>query len=74
MLFSCSLRCLSQEKKELESQVQNENVMLREDSKRSLDMDDIINSVKNQYANMAQQAREEVDQWNQKKVRGKRGR
>ena len=36
---------------------------------RSLDMDEIIDSVKKQYADMASRAREEAELWNQKKVR-----
>ncbi|CAJ1087594.1 intermediate filament protein ON3-like [Xyrichtys novacula] len=57
-----------EEIKELESQVQNETVVLRDDSKRSLDMDEIVESVKNQYANMATRTREEAEHWNQKKM------
>ncbi|XP_041638240.1 intermediate filament protein ON3-like [Cheilinus undulatus] len=57
-----------EEIKELESQVQNETVVLRDDSKRSLDMDEIVESVKNQYANMASRTREEAEQWNQRKM------
>lgn len=55
--------------KELESQVQNETVVIRDNSKRSLDMDEIVEGVKNQYANMASRTREEAEQWNQRKVR-----
>ena len=55
----------------MESQVQNESVVLRENSKRSLDMDEIINGVKNQYADLASRGRDEAEQWNQKKVRKK---
>lgn len=58
-----------QEIKELESLIQNETVVLRDDSKRSLDMDKIVEGVKTQYANMAGRTREEAEQWNQKKVR-----
>lgn len=57
-----------EEIKELESQVQNETVILRDDSKRALDMDEIVESVKNQYANIAARTREEAEQWNQKKI------
>ncbi len=35
-------------------------------------MDEIIESVKNQYANMAARTREEAEQWNQKKVKKKK--
>lgn len=58
-----------QEIKELQSQVQNETVVVRDDSKRSLDMDEIIESVKAQYATMASRSREEVENWNKKKVK-----
>ncbi|KAL3045693.1 hypothetical protein OYC64_013861 [Pagothenia borchgrevinki] len=57
-----------EEIKEMESQVQNESVVLRENSKRSLDMDEIINGVKNQYADLASRGRDEAEQWNQKKM------
>ncbi|XP_029308243.1 keratin, type II cytoskeletal 8-like [Cottoperca gobio] len=57
-----------EEIKELDSQVQNETVVLHDTSKRALDMDEIVDSVKNQYANMAARSREEVGQWNQKKM------
>ncbi|XP_008285551.1 intermediate filament protein ON3-like, partial [Stegastes partitus] len=57
-----------EEIKELESQVQNETVLLRDNSKRSLDMNEIIENVKAQYANMAARGREEAEQWNQKKM------
>lgn len=61
--------CRLQEIKELESQVQNETVVLRDNGTRSLDMDKIIESFKNQYANMAARSREDVEYWNKKKVR-----
>ncbi|CAN9498193.1 unnamed protein product [Ophioblennius macclurei] len=57
-----------EEIKELESQIQNETVVIREPNKRSLDMDEIIVAVKNQYANMAARTREEAEQWNQRKI------
>ncbi|XP_031708106.1 keratin, type II cytoskeletal 8-like isoform X1 [Anarrhichthys ocellatus] len=57
-----------EEIKELESLVQNKTVVLHDDSKRSLDMDKIIEGVKNQYANMAAHTREEAEHWNQKKM------
>lgn len=57
-----------EEIKELESQVQNETVIIRDQSKRSLDMDEIVQAVKNQYANMASRTREEAEQWNQRKM------
>ncbi|XP_034406032.1 keratin, type II cytoskeletal 8-like isoform X2 [Cyclopterus lumpus] len=57
-----------EEIKELESLIQNETVVLRDNSKRSLDMDKIIEGVKSQYANMATRTREEAEQWNQNKM------
>ncbi|XP_044043965.1 keratin, type II cytoskeletal 8-like isoform X2 [Siniperca chuatsi] len=57
-----------EEIKELESHVQNETVVLHDNSKRSLDIDDIIEGVKNQYANMAARTKEEAERWNQKKM------
>ncbi|XP_054480076.1 keratin, type II cytoskeletal 8-like [Anoplopoma fimbria] len=57
-----------EEIKELESLVQNETVVLRDNSKRFLDMDKIIDGAKNQYANMAARTREEAEQWNQNKM------
>lgn len=44
-------------------------MVVRDDSKRSLDMDEIIDSVKAQYATMASRSREEVENWNKKKVK-----
>ncbi|XP_018546107.1 intermediate filament protein ON3 isoform X2 [Lates calcarifer] len=57
-----------EEIRELESNIQNRTVILPDSSKRSLDMDAIIESVKNQYANMAARSREEAEQWNQRKM------
>ncbi|XP_068575929.1 intermediate filament protein ON3-like isoform X1 [Cebidichthys violaceus] len=57
-----------EETKELESLIQNETVVLRDDTKRSLDMDKIVEGVKNQYANMAARTRDEAEHWNQKKM------
>ncbi|XP_061895626.1 intermediate filament protein ON3-like isoform X1 [Entelurus aequoreus] len=57
-----------EEIKELESHIQNETVILRENSKRLLDMDEIVDGVKSQYANMAARTREEADHWNRKKM------
>ncbi|KAG7268218.1 hypothetical protein CRUP_010681 [Coryphaenoides rupestris] len=56
-----------EEIKELESQVQNESVVVRDERKRALDMDEIISSVKAQYQKMVARTREEAEQWNQKK-------
>lgn len=58
----------------MESQIQNETVVIRDDSKRSLDMDEIVETVKNQYANMATRTRDEAEYWNKKKVRKRKDR
>ncbi|KAM9766963.1 intermediate filament protein ON3-like isoform 2-T2 [Menidia menidia] len=57
-----------EEIKELESQVQNETVILRENDKRSLDMEEVVKSIEAQYANMATRTRNEAEMWNQKKM------
>ncbi|KAF3688497.1 Intermediate filament protein ON3 [Channa argus] len=57
-----------EEIKELESQIQNETVILPDLSKRSLDLDDYIETVKNQYNNMAARAREDTEQWYKTKI------
>ncbi|XP_029927662.1 keratin, type II cytoskeletal 8-like isoform X2 [Myripristis murdjan] len=57
-----------EEIKELVSQIQNTTVVVRDTAKRALDMDEIIESVKAQYADMAARTREEAEQWNQKKM------
>lgn len=49
-------------------------MVLRDDGKRSLDMDEIVESVKAQYANMASRSREEAESWNKKKVKKKNSR
>ncbi|KAK6325477.1 hypothetical protein J4Q44_G00048190 [Coregonus suidteri] len=61
-------RGYDEELKELESQIQNETLVVKESNKRALDMDEIIDSVKKQYADMASHAREEAELWNQKKM------
>lgn len=65
-----TLRHSSQEIKELESQIHNETVVIRENSKRFPDMNEIVESVKSQYANVAARTREEAEHWNQKNVSG----
>ncbi|XP_041835053.1 intermediate filament protein ON3-like isoform X2 [Melanotaenia boesemani] len=57
-----------EEIKELESQVQNETVIIRDTDKRSLDMEEIVKTIEVQYANMAARTRNEAEQWNQKKM------
>lgn len=60
----------SQEVKELKSLVRNDKVVLRENNKRHLNMDDIVKEVNKKYADLAARAREEAELWNQRKVRG----
>ncbi|XP_062236969.1 keratin, type II cytoskeletal 8-like [Platichthys flesus] len=57
-----------EEIKEMESLVQNKTVILPDNSKRSLDMKEIVENVKNQYAAVANRSRLEAEQWNQKKI------
>ncbi|KAJ3584551.1 hypothetical protein NHX12_015046 [Muraenolepis orangiensis] len=58
-----------EELKELESQVQNETVVLvQEKGRRALDMDQVISDVKAQYQDMAVRTRHEAEHWNQKKM------
>ncbi|XP_019747104.1 intermediate filament protein ON3-like isoform X2 [Hippocampus comes] len=57
-----------EEIKELESQIHNETVVIRENSKRFLDMNEIVENVKSQYANIAARTREEAEHWNQKNM------
>nr|XP_043872742.1 intermediate filament protein ON3-like isoform X2 [Solea senegalensis] len=56
-----------EEIKELESLVQNKTVILPDNRKRYLDMDEIVGTVKNQYARVAARTREEAELWNQRK-------
>ncbi|XP_054642836.1 intermediate filament protein ON3-like isoform X2 [Dunckerocampus dactyliophorus] len=55
-----------EEIKELESHIQNETVVLQENTKRPLDMDQIVDGVRSRYANMAARTREEAEHWNQR--------
>ncbi|XP_005752953.1 keratin, type II cytoskeletal 8-like isoform X1 [Pundamilia nyererei] len=57
-----------EEIKELESRIQNKTVVLQDNTRRSLDMDQFIKTVENQYATMATRTREEAEQWNQRKM------
>ncbi|XP_077426066.1 keratin, type II cytoskeletal 8-like [Vanacampus margaritifer] len=57
-----------EEIKELESQIQNETVVIPSNTKRSLDMNEIVESVKSQYGNIAARTRQEAEHWNQKKM------
>ncbi|KAJ8004124.1 hypothetical protein DPEC_G00155520 [Dallia pectoralis] len=58
----------SEELKELQSQIQNETVTVREPNNRALNVDEIIESAKNQYEEMTTRAREDAERWNQKKI------
>ncbi|CAL1598439.1 unnamed protein product [Knipowitschia caucasica] len=57
-----------EEIKELHSMIQNETLIIRDNNNRSLDMDEIIENAKRQYADMAARTRDHADQWNQKKI------
>ncbi|XP_051912913.1 intermediate filament protein ON3-like isoform X1 [Hippocampus zosterae] len=57
-----------EEIKELESQIHHETVVIRENSHRFLDMNEIVENVKSQYANFAARTREEAEHWNQKNM------
>ncbi|XP_055020763.1 keratin, type II cytoskeletal 8-like isoform X1 [Boleophthalmus pectinirostris] len=57
-----------EEIKELQSLIQNETLIIRDNNHRLLDMDEIIENAKKQYAEMAARARDQADQWNQKKI------
>lgn len=53
----------------MESLVQNKTVILSDNSKRSLDMDEIVDGVRNLYAGLATRSRDEAEHWHQKKVK-----
>ncbi|XP_033835918.2 keratin, type II cytoskeletal 8-like [Periophthalmus magnuspinnatus] len=57
-----------EEIKELQSMIQNETLIIRDNNNRSLDMDEIIENAKRQYAEMAVRTRDQADLWNQKKI------
>ncbi|KAK5616482.1 hypothetical protein CRENBAI_010045 [Crenichthys baileyi] len=57
-----------EEIKELESMVKNETVIIPSPNKRSLDVTEYVRTIENQYANMAAHARDEAEQWNQRKI------
>ncbi|XP_014854409.1 PREDICTED: intermediate filament protein ON3-like isoform X1 [Poecilia mexicana] len=57
-----------EEIKELQSMIKNETVTLPKSAKRSLDMDDYVKTVEAQYAAYAARARDEAEQWNQRKI------
>lgn len=57
-----------EENKELLSMIQNETLIIRDYNTRSLDLDEIIENAKKQYAEMAARTREQADQWNKRKI------
>ncbi|XP_022531066.2 keratin, type II cytoskeletal 8 [Astyanax mexicanus] len=61
-------RGFDEEIKELQSLIRNETVVVKTGSNRNLDMDEILQSVKAQYENMASRSREEAEQWNKRKM------
>lgn len=46
-----------------------EKIMLKANNGPDLDLDEIVATVKKQYEDMAARSREDVELWNQKKVR-----
>ncbi|KAI1884883.1 hypothetical protein AGOR_G00214460 [Albula goreensis] len=61
-------RGYDEEIKELQSQVQNDTVVLAVDNARVLDMNEVIDQVKAQYEDMAARGREEAEHWHQKRI------
>nr|XP_020456375.1 keratin, type II cytoskeletal 8-like [Monopterus albus] len=57
-----------EEIRQLESYIQNETVILHDNTKRSLDVGDIIDSAKNQFVNMAALTKVEAERWHQRKM------
>ncbi|KAI4875521.1 hypothetical protein NFI96_032487 [Prochilodus magdalenae] len=57
-----------EEIKELQSMIHNETVVVKTGNSRDLDMNDILNSVRAQYEDMAARSREEAEQWNKRKM------
>ncbi|XP_017568447.1 keratin, type II cytoskeletal 8-like isoform X2 [Pygocentrus nattereri] len=61
-------RGFEEEIKELQSLIRNDTVVIKTSNSRNLDMDEILNSVKAQYEEMAARSREEAEQWNKRKM------
>ncbi|KAJ8416702.1 hypothetical protein AAFF_G00325800 [Aldrovandia affinis] len=61
-------RGYDEEIKELQSQIQNDTVILEVDNSRGLDMNEIVENVKAQYEKMVARSREEAENWNQKRI------
>ncbi|XP_076158756.1 intermediate filament protein ON3-like [Alosa pseudoharengus] len=61
-------RAYSEEIRELESMIVKEKIRLKANNGPDLDLDEIVASVKKQYEDMAARSREDVEQWNQKKM------
>ncbi|KAJ8351665.1 hypothetical protein SKAU_G00231410 [Synaphobranchus kaupii] len=61
-------RGYDEEIKELQSQVQNDTVILEVDNTRALDMNEIVEEVKAQYEAMAARGREEAELWHKKRI------
>ncbi|XP_061089947.1 keratin, type II cytoskeletal 8-like [Conger conger] len=61
-------RGYDEEIKELQSQVQNDTVILEVDNARALDMKEIVDEVKAQYDTMAARGREEAELWHKKRI------
>jgi len=61
-------RAYTEEIKELESMIVKEKIRLKANNGPDLDLEEIIANVKKQYEDMAARGREDVEQWNQKKM------
>ncbi|XP_066521887.1 keratin, type II cytoskeletal 8-like [Hoplias malabaricus] len=61
-------RGFEEEIKELQSLIRNETIVLKAGNSRNLDMDEILQTVKTQYEEMASRSREEAEQWNRRKM------
>ncbi|KAL1022114.1 hypothetical protein UPYG_G00022340 [Umbra pygmaea] len=61
-------RGYEEELKELESQIQNDKVVMSDPDNRSLNMEEIIQNTKKEYEEMAARKREEAEFWNEKKM------
>ncbi|XP_041937298.1 intermediate filament protein ON3-like [Alosa sapidissima] len=61
-------RAYSEEIRELESMIVKEKIRLKANNGPDLDLDEIVASVRKHYEDIAARSREDVEQWNQKKM------
>ncbi|KAL2088114.1 hypothetical protein ACEWY4_016942 [Coilia grayii] len=61
-------QAFQEEIRELESMIVKEKIVLKAKHSPDLDLEDIVAIVKKQYEDMAARSREEVEQWQQKKM------